>query len=138
QVCAPAGGQGADEARPPGGPGDRAPAEDLIPWYVDRLTLQPLPSLDRWTARLLRRLSADPRYGLAPGQVPPDAGEQPWLPLPDRWEGLARALTEYLANSGVYTYTLDLRRQDPDADPVLDFLENVKEGSCERYAAALA
>src|SRR5262249_18125527 len=56
----------------------------------------------------------------------------------DHWEKAARALTSYLAASGEYTYTLDLRRDDSGLDPTLDFLWNVKEGHCERYAGALA
>ena len=51
---------------------------------------------------------------------------------------MGRALTVYLARSGEYTYTLDLRRQDANIDPVMDFLVNVKAGHCERFASALA
>ncbi|MBL8796705.1 MAG: transglutaminase domain-containing protein [Planctomycetia bacterium] len=55
----------------------------------------------------------------------------------DRHERVARALENYLAQSGEYTYTLELRRKDATVDPVVDFLVNVKEGHCARYASAL-
>ena len=57
---------------------------------------------------------------------------------PEVWERVGRALTDYLAHSGEYGYTLDLRRQDTSLDPVMDFLVNVKQGHCERFASALA
>ncbi len=57
---------------------------------------------------------------------------------PPHWEPVARALTDYLANSGEFTYTLEMTRQDLDVDPVMDFLVNLKQGHCERYATALA
>jgi hypothetical protein len=50
---------------------------------------------------------------------------------------VARVLTDHLANSAEYTYTLKLNRKDTELDPVLDFLINLKRGHCERYAAAL-
>jgi hypothetical protein len=53
-------------------------------------------------------------------------------------ERIARALDTYLSSSGDYSYTLELTRRDPSADPVYDFLCNVKEGHCERFASALA
>jgi hypothetical protein len=50
---------------------------------------------------------------------------------------MARALCSYLRDSGEYTYTLDRQRQDLGLDPTEDFLWNVKQGACERYAGAL-
>ena len=69
---------------------------------------------------------------------PPPAGSHMPLPGPSpppalptaSWERVGRALTVYLARSGEYTYTLDLRRQDANIDPVMDFLVNVKAGHC--------
>jgi hypothetical protein len=58
-------------------------------------------------------------------------------PSPVNAERVARALTNYLAGSGEYAYTLDLRRQDRSLDPVLDFLSNVKAGHCDLYSSAL-
>src|SRR5262249_43945109 len=43
-----------------------------------------------------------------------------------------------LARSGEYTYSLHHRRESPTLDPVMDFLSNVKQGTCERYASGLA
>jgi hypothetical protein len=60
-----------------------------------------------------------------------------YLPLAS-WEKAARALCSHLASSQEYTYSLELRRHDRNADPVLDFLQNVKSGHCERFAGGLA
>src|SRR5262249_45988406 len=53
-------------------------------------------------------------------------------------EKVARALEAHLSSSGEYTYTLELARHDRHADPVVDFLCNVKRGHCERFASGLA
>src|SRR5262249_6947460 len=58
--------------------------------------------------------------------------------IPPQAETIARALTAYLATSGDYTYTLELKRTDLTIDPVLDFLQEVRDGHCERFAGALA
>jgi hypothetical protein len=87
-----------------------------------------------------RRLAREPRYRLE-GALPAPAADgsaHGFLLDPDQWERVARALAGYLAHGGEYTYTLELRRRDTNLDPVLDFLLNVKQGHCERYAAALA
>src|SRR5262249_5164802 len=55
----------------------------------------------------------------------------------EQWEPVADALTDYLAHSGEFTYTLNLTRYDSTIDPVLDFLFHLKRGHCERYATAL-
>jgi hypothetical protein len=120
--------------------GVAARARSGLPRYAWRLAGQGVgPDLEEWTARLLRRLAADERYGLSgEGLAPAPEAPDEALRLPEsQWEPVARALTEYLAHSGDYTYTLDLRRQDPALDPVMDFLCNVKQGHCERYASAL-
>jgi len=49
----------------------------------------------------------------------------------------ARALTAYLRDSGRFGYTLKLDPIDRTIDPVVDFLENRKEGHCEYFASAL-
>ena len=56
---------------------------------------------------------------------------------PIHWEAVAWLLTNHLGHSGEYTYSLNVRRQELVLDPVLDFLVNVKQGPCERYATAL-
>jgi len=48
----------------------------------------------------------------------------------------ALALERHLG-AGKYTYSLNRRKQDSTIDPIEDFLFNVKEGHCERYASAL-
>lgn len=50
----------------------------------------------------------------------------------------ARTLERYLAGSGEYRYTLKRDRKDESIDPNVDFLKNVKEGHCSRFASALA
>jgi protein-glutamine gamma-glutamyltransferase len=95
--------------------------------------------LSEWTAGLLKRLADEPAYGLTPADVrlvadPP--GTPAALPR-GAWERVGRALANYLARSGDYSYSLDLRRHDPTLDPVMDFLVNVKQGHCERFASAL-
>src|SRR5207248_2171624 len=51
---------------------------------------------------------------------------------------VATALSRYLATSPEYTYSLELRRVNRDIDATADFVMNVKEGHCERFAAGLA
>ena len=46
-------------------------------------------------------------------------------------------MTRYLAFSGEFGYSLDLHRYRRDMDPLADFLLNIKEGHCERYAGGL-
>ena len=50
----------------------------------------------------------------------------------------AKALEEYLRDSGAFSYTLKLDSDDRNIDPVLDFLVNRKQGHCEYFASALA
>jgi hypothetical protein len=57
---------------------------------------------------------------------------------PIHYEPLARLLSDYLSNSGEYTWSLDVQRDDRRIDPVIDFLKNVKQGPCDRFASALA
>jgi transglutaminase-like putative cysteine protease len=120
----------------------------LEPGYWPFLLPNPLPQLKPWTARLLRRLATDPKlfhkvasgpaYDLA-GVLRPGADDdsEQLLQDGDSWEPAARALCDYLAHSGEYTYTLELVRAQPGLDPILDFLFNTKQGHCERYASAL-
>ncbi len=49
----------------------------------------------------------------------------------------ARAIESYLRDSGEFHYTLQQKRADAGVDPVLDFLENTKEGHCEYFASSL-
>jgi hypothetical protein len=47
------------------------------------------------------------------------------------------ALERYLS-SAEFVYSLERRKQDTSIDPTEDFLLNVKQGHCERFAAAMA
>jgi transglutaminase-like putative cysteine protease len=121
----------------------RIPADlAWAPKEIEHLTTLPsslyLP-LQEWTVDLLRRLSRLPPYRLPPEvhaalANPPD----PFVIGRKHWEAVAGVLTQYLALSGEFTYSLEITRRNRSIDPVLDFLINVKQGHCERYAAALA
>jgi transglutaminase-like putative cysteine protease len=129
----------------PGKDPDRMPAElsgdgDR---YVREITKESLPNLDKWTTALLRRLASDSRYGIHPAALAPyphadpRRPDPPFLVPPIHRERVALALCKFLANSGEYTYSLDQPRKNLNIDPVEDFLFNVKQGHCERYASAL-
>src|SRR5262249_13309122 len=96
---------------------------------------RPIPQIRSWTAALLDRLAGEGRYGLTPEHVRLDG--QGRL-APQYREDVARALSRYLATSGEFSYTQDLRRQDRKLDRNVDFLRNVKQGHCERFSSALA
>jgi transglutaminase-like putative cysteine protease len=121
------------------------PGPSLLPFratppdngYIESLKRQQIPELREWTLTLLGRLVRERRYGLLEAGLTAEYLGAAELP-PEQWEPAARALSDYLASSGEYTYTLELRRQDAGLDPVMDFLRNLKEGHCERYATALA
>ncbi len=118
---------------------DRTPAPDSS-LYIEPLKHQDVPGLAEWTSALLRRLAAEQFNGLSPSNIQLDVkltGAFPTLPE-GAYERVGRALTAYLAHSGEYAYTLDLRRQSTSLDPVMDFLVNTKQGHCERFASALA
>jgi hypothetical protein len=112
----------------------------INPSYISEILFKnPLPPLTDWTVKLLRRLAEDPRYRLARAlpTPAPDGSTRGFVLDPDDWERVARALTDYLAVGGEYGYSSELRRQDLDLDPTLDFLWNIKQGTCDRYAGAL-
>jgi hypothetical protein len=123
---------------PAGNNRDRCPVERLDALYVELLVQQPTRGLTDWTAGLLRRLAAEPRYQLADLSFDPEEPGRDFLLEPEQWERAARALTDYLANSGEFTYTLNRPRDDLAIDPVMDFLVNVRAGHCDRFATALA
>lgn len=115
------------------------PERGLMPAVeVEQLLQGPLgqppevPGLREWTAQLLIRLVQNRQ--LAPSEIETDSHGRL---LPENHENVARALETHLARSGEYIYTLKLSRHDPDIDPILDFLGNVKQGHCQRFAAAL-
>ncbi len=115
---------------------DRTIAYDS-PLYIAELRRLTTPHFTEWTSALLKRLAAARANGLSPNDI------QLNVKMPDevaslRYERVGLALSDYLRNSGDYSYTLDLRRQDVSLDPVMDFLVNTKQGHCERFASALA
>lgn len=115
----------------PTGPEEGMPARSLDAAYRDYLTSQTVPeAVAEWTRRLVGRLPA-----LMPEQRLLD--EQGRL-APEHHAVVSHAVSRHLAVSGEYSYSLNLRRQDPRLDPTADFLINVKQGHCERYASALA
>lgn len=106
------------------------PAANIQQDYASYLAFQGAPALITWTKDLLQRLprlSDDDRMLDGNGRLPAAAHAK-----------VAQALCDHLAHSGEYTYSLELRRQARDMDPTVDFLMNVKEGHCERYAGGLA
>lgn len=90
--------------------------------------------LEEWTRGLLLRSvpAGATRLRAAVTETPP--GD----PLPPAvWAEVGQRLADHLALSGEFSYSLALRRTQPSLDPVADFLLHVRQGPCERYAAAL-
>jgi protein-glutamine gamma-glutamyltransferase len=115
---------------PPEEPG-LGPPVNPKPFYLDpHRDFASVPSLKPWTADLLRQLAKDKR-------VPPQALGPDGVP-PEHSEAVARALSDYLATSGEYKYTLTLQRMDANVDPVEDFLYFTRRGHCNRFSTALA
>jgi protein-glutamine gamma-glutamyltransferase len=108
------------------------PAPLVSAKYCKTLADQRAPfDLVPWTRELLNRLPA------SQGAV--QAFIQQRSVLPDHLhEQVAQELCQYLAESGEYRYSLELRRHEHRRDPTVDFLMNVKEGHCERFAGGLA
>jgi hypothetical protein len=92
--------------------------------------------LREWTDQLLVRLQTLPTYALSAKDI--EKTGSPKSLRETSWEKVGRTLTNFLASSGEFTYSTELRRRDRNIDPTLDFLKNVKQGHCSRYAAALA
>jgi hypothetical protein len=110
----------------------------ITPEYLLRLLRQPVAGITRWTEELLPQLVAqhqltDDDLIRAPDPV---LGEDLYL-LPSNRAKVARALSDYFAFSGEFTYKLELQRSDRKLDVTEDFLRNIKQGFCEHYATAL-
>jgi transglutaminase-like putative cysteine protease len=100
---------------------------------MHRLTHNPVPRVKEYADGVLDRL-------VRAGRLPADAR---------RWEGnrlhrpeahheaIAREFGRHLVNDAGLTYTLNLRREFKDMDPVEEFLYHNKSGHCERFASAL-
>jgi transglutaminase-like putative cysteine protease len=117
---------------------DVGPPVELERAYQEVLLSPPLPSLIAWTDDLLQRLLAKPGVGLKPDDLKLARDGALRMMHPAQREKVARLLCDHLKYSDEYTYTLDLKRQDYELDATEDFLRNVKQGHCERYAGALA
>jgi transglutaminase-like putative cysteine protease len=116
---------------------DIGPPVEISPHYELNLVEQPSDSLRQWTNDLARRLAADPRSGLDSKDLNAGPRGERIITPPAGREKVARVICNHLRDSGEYTYSLDLRRKDHDIDPTEDFLRNVREGHCQRYAAGL-
>jgi hypothetical protein len=106
--------------------------------YKHGLLEQPLALVRAWTFNLLDRLVGEGHQTSADLALRPDPELRAGFPQPPQHRArVARALSNYLANSGEFTYTLEMRRRDRELDAVEDFLINAKRGHCEHYATAL-
>ena len=136
---------------------ERMPVQDEVTRAIRREDLLGCPGeLREWSREILLKLADDQtgqqpqvgpmkiRPGRPGGRLPLDlmggpAGLPPSVPLPVvAHEEAARRLCDYLSLSGEYTYSLDRKRSDLTIDPGIDFLVNVREGHCERFASGLA
>ncbi len=111
------------------------PANGLSSADVTRVAPEAFPRAVQTLPSMVKLPPFPPPGGSGPpppaGSHTPSPGPSPPPALPTAgWERVGRALTVHLARSGEYTYTLDLRRQDTNIDPVMDFLVNVKAGHC--------
>jgi hypothetical protein len=115
---------------------ERIPAVRVRERYQRSLIVCRVVGLEEWTLELVRRLvreAPDAQLKAALDRCRDLGADIP----PIFWEPLARLMNDHLARSGVYTYTLQMRRESLTLDPVMDFLQNVRQGHCERYASAL-
>lgn len=116
--------------------------DTIPPNYYD---FSAAPNVQQWTDSLIHRLTSQEK--LPPQQQLPrsmwlspkvhERGTGDGKRKMEHHEAIARALCNYLAGSGEFTYSLDLRRKDRRIDPVEDFLYNIREGHCQKFATAL-
>jgi hypothetical protein len=118
--------------RPSTHPVQDEPVDHLVPTLHDLVA--PIPDgLREWTEQLLLRPALRSASGLTNDDFDANGNV-----VRGSEEKVAMALSDYLAHTGEFTYTLDRRREDDSIDPTLDFLQNIKQGHCERFAGALA
>ena len=105
--------------------------------FLGDLITPRIGALEEWTLGVLGSIKEDPRYGLQKVTFPKGSVREQGRPSIESTyrEVVARALSSYLSQSGDFTYTLEIKRVNPNVDPVVDFLLNVKKGHCERYAS---
>lgn len=108
-------------------------ALDVSQRYIAFLLSQEVPpAIEPWTRdRLLDLLDAG---ALQDDDVVRDESGRF---APQHHAKIARALSNHLSSSREFVYSLSLRRINHKIDPTEDFLLNVKQGHCERYATAL-
>jgi transglutaminase-like putative cysteine protease len=102
-------------------------------FFRDRLTDNPVPRVKEYADGVLDRL-------VGQGRLPPAARRQQGVRLarPEEYhEAIAREFARYLAHDAGLTYSMQLRREHKDKDPVEEFLYYNKSGHCERFASAL-
>ncbi|MBI3409847.1 MAG: transglutaminase domain-containing protein [Planctomycetes bacterium] len=115
----------------PAVPSELVPAaRDLLASYREQLLKQDVPPpISQWVRSLIPRL---PGLTSEPGLL----DENGLVPVADQHRA-AVYLCAHLSSSGEYGYSLNLRRRE-QGDPTVDFLLNVKEGHCTRFAGGLA
>ncbi len=102
---------------------------DLLEWWNRVVRLNRIPEPLKWLLRTpAARLSQHAKQVLERSPLSKDTSS----------EATARVLEEYLRDSNEFSYTLDLSVDDPQIDPVEDFVFNRKKGHCEYFASALA
>jgi transglutaminase-like putative cysteine protease len=118
----------------------RTPAGVVTPAEIEHLQRPPQPEIVEFAVALLTRLAEQRGSGLEGADVEllEEAAMQERPTVPANAARVAVAVTRHLAWSGEYVYSLDRPRRDFGIDPTLDFLQNVREGHCERFASGLA
>lgn len=103
------------------------------PFVLNRVGPGQVEQLERYIRELLKFNHEDlsPLVELAT-ELSQENGE--WLSTRERCLKIER----YLRDSGEFSYTLKMAIQDPEVDPVVDFVLNRKSGHCEYFASALA
>lgn len=100
---------------------------------IGRLTNNPVPRVKEYADAVLHRLVRE-------GRLPPAAREHVGVRLTrpvEYHEAIARAFARHLVSSAGLSYSLNLRRENKEMDPVEEFLYESKSGHCERFASAL-
>jgi len=87
------------------------------------------PSIEKFARKLLGQLPGLTREDI-------QADENKLFPK-EKHAKIAQALCNHLAHSGMYSYSLRQRFLDRSEDPAADFLINVREGHCVRFAGGL-
>lgn len=95
------------------------------------------PAMRRYLERCLGLPTASLSRLIALARALEDDEEQKRGRKPTTVE-MSRRLESYLRDSGEYRYSMSLTIQDPNIDPVEDFLFNRKTGHCEYFASTLA